>query len=110
MKPIRIAATIIGIATFNPCMSHADDAEYFDSRAAGGWLKLPATDELKHAPERMIAGSDIVACFELVAKNVETICYFTDHGVLFKVAQWGVTPVAAAQQADRHSVTAERIP
>jgi hypothetical protein len=90
MKPTRIAAIVIAIAAFVPAMSRADDIAQPDSRVAGGWLKLPA-EGVKHGTERMIAGSDIVACFEVVAKDVEMACYFTDHGVLFKVAQWGVT-------------------
>jgi hypothetical protein len=97
MKPMHIAAAMIAVAAFMPVMSLADDAALVDSRVAGGWSKLPAMDELKHEPERMIAGTDIVACFEVVAKDAQTVCYFTDNGVLFKVAQWGVTRIVTSQ-------------
>jgi hypothetical protein len=96
MKPILIAAAIVG-TTFAPSAGLADDAAPIDSRVAGGWSKLPVMDELKHGPTRMIAGTDIVACFEVVAKDAQMVCYFTDNGVLFKVAQWGVTRIVTSQ-------------
>ncbi len=99
MKPTRIAA-IIGIAAIVPSTSFADDLAGVDSRVAGGWSKLSAIEEVKHGPARMTAGSDIVACFEVVAKDVATVCYFTDHGVLFKVAQWGVTRIATSLETN----------
>ena len=97
MKPTQIAA-LIGIAAFAASTSFADDVASVDSRVAGGWSRLSAVEELKQGPARMIAGNDIVACFEIVAKDVGTVCYFTDHGVLFKVAQWGVTRIATSQE------------